>query len=611
MDYSYQLKRLSFAVGLFCLLSSCVYEEYDLSKGINKDITIGSEGILLPFGNMEKIRISKLIGESESIVLEDGVYAYRKKGVIDENRIEIDPVRFSVDRFQITPIEVDFNIQDPFYVFDNHKSIRQYSFLERDRVNPDNEYIEAMLYTEGMIDINEKIPSEIEVIHQLFTEKESGAYLDFQLQFPDDFPSEIDSMILENLEVHFPDFIQFDDPRVKNNILSVNEYFDPHEGYRISIKLTGMDFRSFNEGTGFIPVKENGEKWLRIENNNKIELTGKIKSRRVGVNVPNLNNVVITPVISLNEVTIGRVKGYVDPVFETVNQQLSLALEEELDFIKQDALLDLYNPQVYFTIDNTLGMPLDVELVLSAGSADSFGIEDLKLPPIPLRLTPAGELGAVAQSRFLLSKQGTEVPGYDAIQVPGLSDLFKELPESVLIQVDAVANQSVVHEIDLSPDADKFISASYEVVMPLHFETLELSYVETIEGIKKELEKYASKQDRIVLEIMSDAFNTIPVDLNLSVVAKDSENELIEEIVSEKSVIRPGIDGKDAVKTETSLKVVIEKDALPRLESLDLLIDGYAGGMAEGVLLRENQFVQLMNLKIKLLGGITINFDKE
>lgn len=608
MYYSYQLKCLSFVAGMFCLLSSCVYEEYDLSKGINKDITIGADGILLPVGNMEKIRVSKLIGESESIVLEGGLYAYRKKGVMEESRIEIDPVRFSIDRFQVSPIKVDFDIKKPLSFF-KPVFFRSQSGLSVNSI--ENEFMEAVLYTDGKLDINEKIPSEFEIIHEVLAEKGSCVYLNVHLDFPDNFPKEIDSLTLENFEVRFPDFIQLNDPRVKDHVLLLNDGFDPHKGYQTQLEIIGMDFRSFNEGAGFVPVKENGESWLRIESDNKIELAGKIKTQVAGVKASGLKNVIITPIISLNEITVGMVKGYVNPDFETIQQQLPLELEEELDFIKQDALLDLYNPQVYFTVDNTMGVPLDLELKLSTRSEASFGAEYSQLPPIHIRLAPSSENGEPAQSQFLISKQGTERPGYETVRVPELSELFKGLPESVSVQVDAVADQSVAHEIDLSPEADKFISASYEVVMPLHFETLELSYVQRVEGIKKELEKYASKQDRIILEVMADALNTIPVDLNLSVVGRDTDNNVIETIVGETCDIQAGIDGKDAVKTETSLKVVIEKDGLPLLESLDLLIDGYAGGLPEGVLLRENQFVQLTNLRIKLLGGININLDKE
>ncbi|MEG1585962.1 MAG: hypothetical protein RR346_03730 [Bacteroidales bacterium] len=90
------------------LLSSCINQDYDLSKKINMDMTIGAGGLSIPVGTTEPIKLTELIKESEVIKLENGQYSIRKSGAVEDTRVDIEPVIMRMKAPRIDPVEVDF-----------------------------------------------------------------------------------------------------------------------------------------------------------------------------------------------------------------------------------------------------------------------------------------------------------------------------------------------------------------------------------------------------------------------------------------------------------------------------------------------------------------------
>ena len=113
-------KALSPVMLLFTLgLVSCFEDKYDLKKDIDMTVTVGGEKMVVPLGNTEEITLDKIIDETETFRLEDGIYSFKKKDAIDDVKIDVEAVDISIDEPNIDPIKVEFGEStkiDPFEV---------------------------------------------------------------------------------------------------------------------------------------------------------------------------------------------------------------------------------------------------------------------------------------------------------------------------------------------------------------------------------------------------------------------------------------------------------------------------------------------------------------
>lgn len=580
--------RLLVLVGCFLsCLSSCVNSDYDLSKGVNADITIGSGSISFPLGNTEEIKLSKFIKESDMIQLENGLYTIRKSGETEKRRIEIAPLSFSVDRFDINPLKISFEMipfeMVPFGMTD---------------------FLEATLNTDGYLNINEEVPDELEVIRQAFAQEESAVFLDMSFLFPADFPEDIQELTFSDFEVHFPDFIKLDDPRAKGQVLYLQGAFDPHKGFQTHISVSELDFRMFNGGNGVATVKENGTTYFRIDTDNRIEIFGKMKTGNV--NVSDLKDVEITPVISMSNLTVGKVKGYFAPDVQIIEESLFLNIDEELSFLKDSASMRLHNPQIFLSVFNTFGIPFDLQLKMAAENIGEGFITGAVTQPVSMSVySGLGEGDQI--NNFLISRQGSEKEGYRTVQVADLEKLLQVIPDRIALDMEVAVNKNSIHEIDLSNQGDNFISAAYEVVIPLEFEAVDLNYTETLSGLQKQLEKFADKQNDIELDIHTRILNTMPLDFSLTVVALDDKEEKLPSIKSDMCVIAAGDNDRGPIATDAVLRVTVPALALSSLETLNLVINGKAEQEEAKIILHEDCFIQLTDMRVKLMGGININ----
>ena len=582
MYFSSHFRSLILAGCILSYFSSCVNSDYDLSKGVNTDITIGAGSISFPLGNTEEIKLSKFIKESDMIQLENGLYTIRKSGETEKRRIEIAPLSFSVDRFDINPLKISFEMI-PFEM---------------------TEFLEATLNTDGYLNINEEVPDELEVIRQAFAQKGSAVFLDMSFLFPADFPEEIQELTFSDFEVHFPDFIKLDDPRAKGQVLYLQGAFDPHKGFQTYISVSELDFRMFNGGNGVGTVKEYGATYFRIDTDNRIEISGKMKTGNV--NVSDLKDVEITPVISMSNLTVGKVKGYFAPDVQVIEESLFLNLDEELSFLKDSASMRLHNPQIFLNVSNTFGIPFDLQLKMAAENIEEGFIAGAVTQPLLMNIHSGLEEGSLTNS-FLISRQGSEKEGYRTVQMADLEKLLQVIPDRIALDMEVAVNRNSIHEIDLTNQKDNFISAAYEVVIPLEFEAVDLNYTETLSGLQKQLEKFADKQNDIELDIHTRILNTMPLDFSLTVVALDDKGEALPSIKSDMCVIAAGDKDREPIATDAVLTVTVPAAALSSLETLNLVINGKAEHEEAKIMLHEDCFIQLTDMRVKLMGGININ----
>lgn len=108
-----------FISALLCC-TSCIDNDYDLSKDIDMSVSLGGDAFVIPIGNTEVTQLEQLIDSTETLVLDDdGRYSLKKEDDIDDVNIDVNAVTIDIDDPDVTPITVDFGDKtkiDPFEI---------------------------------------------------------------------------------------------------------------------------------------------------------------------------------------------------------------------------------------------------------------------------------------------------------------------------------------------------------------------------------------------------------------------------------------------------------------------------------------------------------------
>lgn len=104
----------------FFLFTNCVSDDYNLSKGINTDISIGGDSLSFPLGSTQKIYLDSLLkGQNLDILTKiDSIYSIHLKDSMQLKINSISPVSFSIVPIVIPPISTSFtDVKIPDFQF--------------------------------------------------------------------------------------------------------------------------------------------------------------------------------------------------------------------------------------------------------------------------------------------------------------------------------------------------------------------------------------------------------------------------------------------------------------------------------------------------------------
>lgn len=93
------------------LLSNCTSQEYDLSKGVNTDISLGGDSLSFPIAKTNKILLSSIIDNKSIDILKKsstGGYLLQMKDSTGISINTLNPVSFSIAPISIAPINTNF-----------------------------------------------------------------------------------------------------------------------------------------------------------------------------------------------------------------------------------------------------------------------------------------------------------------------------------------------------------------------------------------------------------------------------------------------------------------------------------------------------------------------
>lgn len=576
--------------------NSCVNEDYDLTKDIDKTICIDGE-ISAPIGNSETIFVTDLLNlddESDVLFLD-----------INDNYV----LTFMGNRTEASFTIPSFRFSGDIVTNGGHLGLIKRSDIMEELAPglsgtglpvPKGLTLKRTFYASTTpLEIDEDIPEEVtdvKVIHGNAVAKVT-------------FLANAGKATLSGLTVDFPDYLIFAgiskgqidcDFDKESNTLRFGQVEVGRVMSEVSLDITGIDLTKIPAGQGFIRDRH------KMLLNDNIKLTG----FEVSLLTDDLGNtfgdipeeVHIDTGIKINSLDIKDVTVKVDPKVDITPQAFNVG--KLPDFVNGDgAVLDLYDPQIMLFLgnDSPLTMSLNADLESYKGASrntvhigDNGGATD--------KITVKSGM----TSRIYLSRTGESAPsGYQNVKVSNLSDIVKNVPERISIaNIDVKADDEFV---TVQTDKSYNFYCSYSIIAPLAFgKDMRIDYCSDYDGWNEIFNSEDVDYEINSAVVTFDCVNTIPFGIEMTAAAIDKEDNVIPEItvtiegnVSSGSVDKPS-------KTPMTLNLKTSSgDDMRRLDGIRMnnRISG-ADNDHSGVCLNKRQSIKLENMKIKIKGAI-------
>ena len=446
------------------------------------------------------------------------------------------------------------------------------------------------------IDINEFVANEVRKIYQV------GLHVPAKIELKidvDNLPQSVDSIFFKNYTIKLPQPLVFaaGDVNSKNEII-LNRGFAVKKGFAKSVTLTAFDFGA--EGIEL----NNG----RFVFKNKISMAGEIFVKSTSLSIAEVDKVVIRPSLTIEPIQIGTVTGKINPEIDPVNETLKIDFPESLR--NENNYLDFNNPYILLNVGNTMGVPLSVNLKLVAKKGGM---------PLPnatintqLAIQGAKTPGAYTHSKYWITNSVSKYKpdeSYQAVIIPQLPDLLKNLPDEIAIEVIPTVKDTI-HRVDLYSPVNA-IKINYAIKLPLDFgEDFKIQYADTLANVADSFGKFLKYAKEIDIEAVVK--NGIPLDLNLKLLPLDSENKQIpdsEIAMKQNFVIRSCNSTGEASTTLASFGIKENKPgSFARITAFKYVVSANRGGSL--IPLNSNQTLEI-ELRVKIPKGLTIDPSKK
>ncbi|MBR3615956.1 MAG: hypothetical protein IKL56_04955 [Bacteroidaceae bacterium] len=492
------------------------------------------------------------------------------------------------------------------------------------------EVIKSELDTYTDFTINEEIPEEIGRLEVI--ELKENVELNFELGVSG--LEDLDEIVHLELEAKLPSFLKLQktpkrntgvNVEVKDDILKIKADVNPHDDSTMSFDLvcTGLNFKTEEFGyRGVVPSDSTDGKFY-FTYNGEISISGDAYLDEIelhSVILEKLDDIVFDVNMSVDTMQVKTFHGLYRGEIDEVEESFDLDLGDELDFLKDDGnTITLAEPQIEIVLDNSIGVPIDVEMEIF-GKDDNGNIIESSCIRQALSVKPAeyneenGEFTAV-ETKLFLTVDSSKVSkiGYESIQVPGLAKLLEEkVPNSIDFKIKPAVNTNQTHHINILDQLT--FSGSYAVYIPLKFDNLNIVYNDTIDDLIDSFGENLDMLTNIKLNARMDILNTIPLGLQLDVEALDMNGKLIESIEIEPVFLKAGLGGKvDGSDQETQKAVLAIKSATGDFSTLDKLalkIKAASDHTTGSSSLNAEQGVKISNIVFDIVGDIETDLDE-
>ena len=622
-----QIKQFLF-VGALCagsafLTTACVDNSYDLSEDLDLTMGLGSNGLSVPMGNVEKIYLNDILSVDESVKLDAANQYYLVEDGTTNFDFTIDNVTTKVDN---PTLRTDPG--KPALPFNTVCEILHAAGVSSIPVPADKIFSGEAEGTESMDFSVSDISSDIKAIHSVsFTPLKVSLNLEW---FKSNAALKFDLKELKDVEITLPSILHVVEG-------SVSEGWTLTEGNKLVAHSVAFNGANMKEIVSFMidqaQLKDrseikNGELTIYPENlhitmkggadfvstgsftmtsNDYMDVRLHIKVGTPGAN--NKTNVYVT-----------RAKGVFDPLINPDVESIDIASELP-DFLQDpEVRVNVSNPTLKFNVypKNNVQIPADVDFYATLHSIKDGQdqVSPVEFPKYTRLYKNTSNVIYFHQDAAPYDPTGleTDAPGkkVQTKKVDNISSLINVLPDR--IEVDLGANGAdkhirVVGENEVALGQKYSQAVDYTIYVPFEFKNgVTIVYTDETDGMNEDLKDYAADG----IQISAEAENTIPLDLKATISAYDMNDKLIPGIQFEEVDVKAG-GGTDATAVTTALTIkatLTDPNLLKKLDKLEFKINAASEATSNAThKLVSTQYVQLKNVKLKLVGQIVADFN--
>lgn len=565
------------------LVTGCSDSDYDFNN-IDATIGIGGDGLELPVSNTDNIKLSEVLDleENGSVVADASTgfdYVFRQQG---------------------NDVEAAHPYINSITVARRQSSSRNITLsLNSSARNSRTSRAAVMLHGEGDVfefSYEGNKPQEVEEL----TAAEVSSTINLKVDFQN-----LSSLVskFDKITLTFPSYMKLavDGKPVEGNTITLNNV-STLENLEENIDIVGLDFTK-KDALG--ELTSLGE---------KIQLTGKV---HMAVETSNysfssgISSVSMKNKLSMSDIKITGATGKFNPTID-LNTLGNVHISGIPDFLKDgNVVVDLYNPQIYLTLNSNLGIE-----GFAGGTLKSFKngspIASVEVPEFAVKAN--GTTHVVICRNAAATEAGSDV---EKVEVPNLSELVKTMPDEITFQAHARANNQKTGTFKLGYH-DYEVAPSYSIDSPIAFaEDACIEYSDDLDGWNDDI-KDLNMADGAYVQLSAQVTSCVPAYLSVKATPVDvygreiSKDELEVEITGE---IKASADGTTPTTSPLSVKILQKKaDAFKKLDGLKVVVSGKAkgegGNAVTGVVLNaEKHTLKLNDIKIKLVGKVIGDFN--
>ncbi len=579
-----KVAMMSTSLLLASVVQGCVDNDYDLDKDIDMTIGVGGNMLTLPSSSTSNYTLSQILDLDDDSSIkpdENGDYTLSVSGDPTSSTFEIDEVSLNQLSGNRYSAKVNFPTIPAAAVIPAGK-LRVVIASDAS----DTEWDRALAPFDNTIDIAE---NDIDPAIVSISEVETDIRLDFALscrttnyngQFvvENGFTIDFDKAFTVEL-VGTVDFCKVVDG---HTIVFTADKSVSSDGFTLPVKISKISL-----GSQGLDANHN------FKFNADILTTGTLSLATSGIIAGTAPTLDIVTTSSVSSAKIVSATGVVNP--EINIDDIEFSISDIPDFLKDgDNVLDIANPCVFLTINNSADVSVEVEAELT-GYVDN-------LPLTGSNVKIAGDNKIVVKpglNMICVSRVGG-VSGYTNVVVPELSNVIRTIPDEIRIK----CNASVVQTPAVFNLGTKYkFEIENEVKAPLAFgPDLQFSYSDIDDGWDEDLEDYNFSSVVITLE----AENTIPLKMKPEVTPlfKQGYSKTVEVTVD-------GEIGGGSLASPSTSKLTIEiKGVGSNLDGLDgIEYMFHATAPEAGGTLNEQQSMKFTNVSIAIKGGVTVDLN--
>ena len=623
-----QIKQFLF-VGALCagsafLTTACVDNSYDLSEDLDLTMGLGSNGLSVPMGNVEKIYLNDILSVDESVKLDAANQYYLVEDGTTNFDFTIDNVTTKVDN---PTLRTDAG--KPALPFNTVCEILGAAGVSSITLPAVSQVFSGEAEgTESMDFSVTDISSDIKAIHSVsFTPLKVSLSLEW---FKSNAALKFDLKELKEVEITLPPILHVVEG-------SVSEGWTLAEGNKLVAQSVAFNGANMMKIVSFTIDQAQLKDCSTIENGDlsispevlHIKMKGKADFVNTGsftmtsndymdvrlyikVGTPGANN--------KTNVVVTRAKGVFDPLINPDVESIDIASELP-DFLQDpEVRVNVSNPTLKFNVypKNNVQIPADVDFYATLHSIKDGQdqVSPVEFPKYTRLYKNTSNVIYFHQDAAPYDPTGleTDAPGkkVQTKKVDNISSLISVLPDR--IEVDLGANGADKHirvvgenEVALGQKYSQVVD--YTIYVPFEFKNgVTIVYTDETDGMNEDLKDYAADG----IQISAEAENTIPLDLKATISAYDMNGNLIPGIQFDEVDVKAG-GGTDATAVTTALTIkanLTDPNLLKKLDKLEFKINAASEATSNAThKLVSTQYVQLKNVKLKLVGQIVADFN--